>query len=378
MIRPIFLLTLTAGLMGLSGCGGWLARESVPTTTPPTITIRDIRPVGTPLVTIQTTPFGWQVSARQPIERDEVEERPVTERVQRMLFFPPAIFPGLIQCPIGSLTRLFTAGKYGHDLSTNGCWRLIMIEPLPGTATMSTDVARTTRTVPDSEPLRGASVQLTQQDNTREWTGGLDLNGTILIPYESVSAQQTSAPLATLTIHRQQGALWRGALPNRPSTIDAAPLQREWPTTLVYQIEETSPRDARLQQLLQHELLGLGYCVVAGASIRDQLRNEVFIQEAGYTTDTATPGALDWIPATVLVRMASDQVAGTDVVQISWIDVEHGRVLDTEILPTSVTVGQQSAQIRRMMQQRLPSQRGCEKRKTGPMQTTERRSQSKP
>ncbi|MDP3598492.1 MAG: hypothetical protein Q8S75_16025 [Nitrospirota bacterium] len=147
MRSPTLLLALAVGCLGLTGCGGWLTREAVPTTTPPMITVQDIRPAGTPLVTIQTTPAGWHITARQPIERTEVEERAVTERVQRLLFFPPALLTGLIQCPIGSLTWLLTIGTYGRDLATHGYWRLLMIETLPGDATMTSQVTNTTRTV---------------------------------------------------------------------------------------------------------------------------------------------------------------------------------------------------------------------------------------
>lgn len=376
MTHPTLLLALTLGSLGLTGCGGWLSREAVPTTTPPIITVQDIRPIGTPLVTIQPTSVGWQVTARQPIERTEVEERAVTERVQRHLFFPPALFTGLIQCPIGSLTWLLTIGTYGRDLATHGCWRLLMIETLPGDATMTSQVTNTTRTVTDSEPLRGAIVQLKHTPHLTNWTGILASDGTILIPYRALAEQPLGSPTAHLTIQRQHNTIWRGPLPNVPTTVQTPPSPRAWPNMLVFQIEDSHVGDPTVlhpfRQLLQHELLRQGHCVVVGDSTRTRLRDEVMMQQAGLISDAGPTVSLNWIPATVLIRTAQDSRAGSDGVQVSWIDVEHGQVIDEERLFTYVNVGHLSTQMRMMIQEKLPSQRGCEKGHS-PLKTSKNR-----
>lgn len=352
------LLALTAGLMGLSGCGGWLSRQSTPTTQSPTITVQDIRPTGAPLVTIQTTPGGWQITARQPIERTEVAERPETQQVQRRLFFPPAIFPGLIQCPIGGMVWLFSLGTMGQSLASHGCMRLLMIETLPGVATTTTDIVKTTQTVSDSEPLRGALVSLDHTPHSHDWNGLLDLEGLVLIPYQAADTPSaSSAP--RVTIYRQQASIWSGALPQIPKEVASKPPQQEWSKTLVFQIEEATTTDPALlqplQQLLQQELLKHGQSVVVGEGIRTTLRNELQIQQAGLTTDPISTSSLHWMPATILIRTTPDRNASTHQVQVSWIAIETGRVLSTEMLSTSLSAGQQAAQIRIMLHDKLPS-----------------------
>lgn len=356
-------MTFVIGGLGLTGCGGWLTRESVPTPAKPIITLRDIHSIGTPVVTVETTSIGWQVTAQQPIERTEVEERAVSERVQRTLFFPPALFAGLLQCPIGGLTWMLTLGTYGHELATHGCWRLLMIETLPGAATMTSETIHTTHTVVDTEPLRGAIVHLTNPQQSERWTGSLSLDGTLLIPYSVIAKQSTEQPPQHLTIQRNLDTIWSGDLPAIPKTESAKPTLKSWPKTLVFQIEESKDRDAAVlrpvQQAIQHALLRDGHCVVVGDMVREQLRDEVVIEQAELTRKTISIPSLHFIPTTVLIRTEKDVAAGHDQIQISWFDVERGQIIETVTLKISLKLEQQHSEMKLMVRDRVPKDEKC-------------------
>lgn len=357
-------ITFVIGGMGLTGCGGWLTRESIPTTTKPIVTVRDIRPRGAPIVTIKTTLIGWQVNAQQPIERTEVEERAVTERVERTLFFPPSLLTGLLQCPVGALTWMLTLGTYGHELASHGCWRLLMIETLPGTATMTSQTVLTTGIVNDSEPLRGAMVHLTDSLQSKRWTGSLSIDGTLLIPYSVIQNQSTEQPPQHLTIQRNLDTIWSGNLPAIPKTELGKPTVKQWPKRLVFQIEEPKGRDEAvlqpIQQHIQHALLREGHCVVAGDKAREQLRNEAVIQQAELTRNTMSEPSLNFIPTTVLIRVENDVAANPDEVEISWFDVEKGEFIETMRLKISLKLDQQDSEIKLMVRNRVPKDEKCQ------------------
>ncbi|MDP3598489.1 MAG: hypothetical protein Q8S75_16010 [Nitrospirota bacterium] len=206
-------------------------------------------------------------------------------------------------------------------------------------------------------------MQLEHTPHLTNWTGILAPDGTLLIPYRAVSVHHTVRSSAHISIQRQHDTIWRGPLPEIPKTVQIHQSPRAWPNPLVFQIEDSTVGDPTvlhpLRQLLQHELLKHGHCVVVGDATRGRLRNEVGIQQAGLITDTGSTLSLNWIPATVLIRTAQDSPGKSDDVQISWIDVERGQIIDEGRLFTSVNVGHLSTQIKMMIQEKLPQTGKC-------------------
>ena len=144
----------------LTGCSG-LVQETTQETIKPSIEVSR-RAEGAPTVNISAGEDGWTLSTQQSyrvsIDQEVIQE----QRARRFVFWPPAVLPGLIHCPISSLLYAVSMGHAGEKGMRFGCRRLIMQEPLAGTGEAPSHIKHHVSTETITKPLQSGRLEVGQ------------------------------------------------------------------------------------------------------------------------------------------------------------------------------------------------------------------------
>lgn len=300
----------------------------------------------TPTIVYDESSQAWVVTATQQHAITIDQETRVQQHVRRYLFWPPAVLPGLIHCPISSLLYVASAGHYGQQGVRLGCHRLIMLEPLEGTGTLPSTITHHTHNEMRVEEVRNAHVEIfTLEKETALLSVPINEKGVGIITVEAVVGALTESymqptNLATLQARVVQGSVlkWQGTLPlNDVSLIrqPARPRTRSWPTPAVFQIGLVTgtARDVPLlHTAIMDALLITNQCVVAEARFRETLADELTwaARSRISVTQSLSPGK--WIAPTIGVSASIDTTT-TPVITLRFTDLKTADVLALQRIP---------------------------------------------
>ena len=321
----------------LTGCSGLVQETSQETITPSIEVSR--RAEGAPTVNVSAGDDGWTLSAQQTyrvsIDQEVIQE----QRVRRFVFWPPAILPGLIHCPISSLLYAISLGHAGEKGMRFGCRRLIMQEPLAGTGEVPSHITHRVSTGTITKPLQSGRLEVGQAKREIPTVSiPLSDHGRAIVGYDAVSAKDGTEPFRGRIVDGQT-VLWSGAWPaSKPSSRDHAIKEQTagwhppaWPTGTRIQIgtiQATTPQIGdEVSRSLIETLVGLGFCVVARSEIRHILNDELQLHLANRVSDAHSIRAGEWLTATVLVNATVQRTGAQLETSVYFVGAETGQEL---------------------------------------------------
>ena len=303
----------------------------------------------TPTIVFNESSQAWVVTATRPYEITVDQETRVEQQVRRYLFWPPAVLPGLIHCPMSSLLYVASAGHYGQQGMRLGCHRLIMLEPLEGTGTLPSTITHHTHNEMRVEAVRNAHVEIFRpEEGTAVLSVPINERGVGIITVEGVVRALTENSMepnmATMQARVVQGSVlqWQGTLPlNDASLIQQPPRPRSlaWPTPAVFQIglvTGTALDVPSLHTAIIDALLTNNQCVVAEPRFRAVLADELTWAARTRNSDTQSLSPGNWVAPTVAVSASVDQ-ATAPVITLRFTDIKTADVLAVQRIPLPST-----------------------------------------
>jgi hypothetical protein len=357
-----------------TGCSGLVQETSQETITPSIEVSR--RTEGAPAVNISAGDDGWTLSAQQTYRVSLDQEVIQEQRVRRFVFWPPAILPGLIHCPISSLLYAISLGHAGEKGMRFGCRRLIMLEPLAGTAEAPFHITHRVSTETITKPLQSGRLEVGHAKRELPTVSiPLSDHGRAIVGYDAVVAKDGTEPFRGRIVDGQT-VLWSGPWPdsNPSSTNHAIKEQRAgghpsaWPTGTRIQIgtiQAPTPQIGdEVSRSLIETLVGLEFCILARPDIRHILNDELQLYLANRVSDRESIRTGEWLTANVLVNAAVQRIGAQLETSVYFIGAESGQ----ELYRADFREGQtQGRSLSEWLADRLEKDRvGPEKRKCRP------------
>ncbi len=368
--RILFLMIV----LFLTGCSG-LVQETSQETIKPSIEVSR-RAEDAPTVNISAGDDGWTLSAQQTyrvsIDQEVIQE----QRVRRFVFWPPAILPGLIHCPLSSLLYAVSLGHAGEKGMRFGCRRLIMLEPLAGTGEAPSHITHRVRTETITKPLQSGRLEVGHAKREIPTVSiPLSDHGRAIVGYDAVVAKDGTEPFRGRIVDGQT-VLWSGPWPaSKPSSRNHAIKEQTpgghppaWPAGTRIQIgtiQATTPQIGdEVSRSLIETLVGLGFCVVARSEIRHILNDELQLHLANRVSDAHSIRAGEWLTANVLVNATVQRIGAQLETSVYFVGAESGQ----ELYRADFREGQtQERSLSEWLADRLEKDRvGPEKRKFRP------------
>jgi hypothetical protein len=321
----------------LTGCSG-LVQETSQETIRPSIEVSR-RAEGAPTVNISAGDDGWTLSAQQTyrvsIDQEVIQE----QRVRRFVFWPPAILPGLIHCPISSLLYTVSLGHAGEKGMRFGCRRLIMLEPLAGTGEAPSHTKHRVSTETITEPLQSGRLEVGQAKQEIPTVSiPLSDHGQAIVGYDAVVAKDGTEPFRGRIVDGQT-VLWSGPWPaSKPSSRNHAIMEQTsgghppaWPAGARIQIgtiQATTPQIGdEVSRSLIETLVGLEFCVLARPDMRHILNDEMQLHLADRVSDRDSIRTSQWLTATVLVNATVQRTGAQMETSVYFVGAETGQEL---------------------------------------------------
>lgn len=358
----------------LTGCSGLVQETSQETITPSIEVSR--RAEGAPTVNVSAGEDGWTLSTQQSyrvsIDQEVIQE----QRVRRFVFWPPAILPGLIHCPISSLLYGISLGHAGEKGMRFGCRRLIMQEPLAGTGEVPSHITHRVSTGTITKPLQSGRLEVGQAKREIPTVSiPLSDHGRAIVGYDAVSAKDGTEHFRGRIVDGQT-VLWSGLWPaSKPSSRNHAIMEQipgghppAWPAGTRIQIgtiQAATPQIGdEVSRSLIETLVGLEFCVLERPDIRHILNDEMQLHLANRVSDRDSIRTGEWLTANVLVNATVQRTGAQLDISVYFIGVESGQ----ELYRADFREGQtQGISLSEWLADRLEKDRvGPEKRKCRP------------
>lgn len=293
-----------------------------------------------PTISFEPTSRAWIVTATQPYEITIDEETRVEQRVRRYLFWPPAVLPGLVHCPMSSLLYVVSAGHYDFDKVRLGCHRLMMLEPLEGTAVIPSSISHRPHTEVRVEPLRNGHVEIFKaEEDAALLSVPLNDHGVGLVPMDAFAGEAINGNTKfEARLFEASHLRWTASLTFHAAPI-APPSHRRhatWPIPSVFQVgalRADGPDALLLQSAITDALLAAQQCVVAEDTLRKTLVDELMWAVTSHVNETEPLGPGNWTAPTVLLSSSIDKSVTPAVITLTFTDLRTADIVAVQRLP---------------------------------------------